>query len=199
MFLCDTFSDPDDVSTLLFFQFQVGVEDTKMELTKKRMHIQLDLDHKWECHSIHHRETLLHVRRICLRSSYLQHSFLLLRTRFCIAKTIRFSMSVSRTSTPHWPHSARLHHERLHNYRYGVILGDHQDLDDQRWDTAWTDHLGSVRCQMHWSWSSMLVDRLRTRTSNDPSSRREAERWHRTARISHITSAVTPPIFLQNL
>lgn len=132
-----------------------------------------------------HRERLLHVRRICLRLSCLQHSFLLLRTRFCIAKTIRFSIDVSRTNAPHWPNSARLHHERLHSYRHGVILEDHRDLDDQRWDTAWTAHLGSVRYRMHWSWSSMLVDRLRTRMSNDPSSKKRS--WTSTSYCEDLT------------
>merc|ERR1719219_3207246 len=43
MFLCHTFGNPNDISAFLFFQFQIGVENSKVELLHKGVDVQLDL------------------------------------------------------------------------------------------------------------------------------------------------------------
>lgn len=46
--LCDALSDPDDVTTLLLLQFDVGVKYCKVELLHKRKCIQLHLEKQVE-------------------------------------------------------------------------------------------------------------------------------------------------------
>lgn len=41
--LCDAFSDPNDVAILLLLQFDVGVEDPKVELLQESKSVQLHL------------------------------------------------------------------------------------------------------------------------------------------------------------
>lgn len=43
MFLSNTFSDPNNIATLLLFEFQVTVENSKMKLLKKSVNIQTNL------------------------------------------------------------------------------------------------------------------------------------------------------------
>ena len=43
VFLCDTFRDPNNVTTFLFLQFQIGIENSKVKLLHECVNIQFDL------------------------------------------------------------------------------------------------------------------------------------------------------------
>src|SRR6218665_1770688 len=42
VFLSNTFRNPDDISAFLFFQFEIRIKDTIMELLQESVHIQFD-------------------------------------------------------------------------------------------------------------------------------------------------------------
>ena len=43
VFLSDTFRDPNNVTTFLFLQFQIGIENSKVKLLHECVNIQFDL------------------------------------------------------------------------------------------------------------------------------------------------------------
>ena len=86
--LGDALGNPHDIPALLLFQLQKRVEDTKVELLHKSVDVQFDLKlfkyaQPLEIFYFPSFETLLHIRKICPRESFLQDWCRHLRSIVC--------------------------------------------------------------------------------------------------------------------
>ena len=89
MLLGNAFGDPDDVAILLFLQFQIGVEDPEVKLSKKGIHVQFHL-RKSELSVRDSRRSHFVFEEFIfdglvtrVRSSSLEQHFVLLEEEFC--------------------------------------------------------------------------------------------------------------------